>query len=569
MKKLTAVFLILVLLITGLSIPAFGLAEKESAAKDAAFSAKATPGTAEAEPGETVKFTAKASGAKGKLKYQWQYSTNKGTTWKNSAQDGNRKKTLSVEVNEKRLNYWYRCEVTDSELGTVYTNAVKIRRPEAKSEAKDETKTETKDEAKENKSKFSVSIKKLNTGVAYGKKVQLLATVKFAVGSVKYTWQYSDNNGKTWKNATKLSGKSPKLTVKEANLARLYRCVAKDNKTKATSKAIRVMDFTFPETKPTYRALLIGERAFGSDKPDVIEYVMYQYGLSYEEASEWYDERYCARNGGDVVHMKNLLSRVYGPAGTKYKVTAKYDLTYNGIKNAIKSTFAKTKSTDVSIFMISSHGAVSYSDGTLIDGTQAGAIATMDDDVTFEELAYWLKTYVKGKVIVLIETCGAGSSIYDPDVPENGKRLANAADDRMVQKAISAFANADCDVTVPTTEETENGAGEMIVNTGELRSKKFYVLAAARHQELSWSEYETYDSRTQDQAGNVFINGLISGVGDASYSPADQNPKNKVVTLEECFNYICAYVQYSMGYEAQHTQRYPRKSNYPLFMVIQ
>ena len=132
--------MVLVLLITSVSIPVFGLAEKKSAAKDAAFSAKATPDTAEAEPGETVKFTAKASGAKGKLKYQWQYSTNKGTTWKNSAQDGNRKKTLSVEVNEKRLNYWYRCEVTDSELGTVYTNAVKIRRPEAKAETKTEVK---------------------------------------------------------------------------------------------------------------------------------------------------------------------------------------------------------------------------------------------------------------------------------------------------------------------------------------------------------------------------------------------------------------------------------------------
>ena len=543
MKKLTAVFLVLVLLIASLSIPAFGLAEKKGAAKsNAALSAKAAPKEAVAEPGDTVKFTVTVSNAKGTLKYQWQYSTNQGSTWKNSTQAGNKKKSFSVEVNDKRINYYYRCKVTDSKLGTVYSNAVKLRRP------------------------LAVTISRGNTGASIGNVVRFNSKVKYASGTVTYTWQYSDDNGSTWKNTSKLTGSSPTLAVKEEKLTRLYRLKAADSKTKATSNSIRVIDFTLSATKPTYRALLIGERAFGSDKQDVEQYMIDVYGLTPEEAAEYWDDAYCARNGGDVVHMAGMLGSTYGPGGTKYKVTQKFDLTYSGIRSAIQSTFSGTKNTDVSIFMIASHGAVSYSDGTLIDGVQAGAISTMDYDVTFEELAEWLNDYVKGKVIVIIETCGAGSAIYDPDVAENGKRLANAADDAMVRKAISAFANADRGVTLTTTEETENGDGKMIANTGELRTNKFYVLAAARHQELSWGMDETYDSRTQDQSGNVFINGLIEAVGSTSSSPGDRSPKNRVITLEECFNYICGYVVRALGNEDQHTQRYPKYSNYPLFM---
>ena len=256
-------------------------------------------------------------------------------------------------------------------------------------------------------------------------------------------------------------------------------------------------------------------------------------------------------------------------------------LTKDQIKSAIQSTFSGTKDTDVSIFMIASHGVVSVA-----SGSGAGAIATMSSNLYFSELASWLNTYCKGQVIVIVETCGSGSGIYASGVAENAQALSNM-DEQITQEAVMAFARADHGFTIETTELVTNGDGMVSVNTGELRvANKFYVLAAARHQEYSYGETETHYSSTQSQSGNVFINGLVKGVGTRTSSPADSNPMNKVVTLEEAYKYCKTYArnwsaqfpsdswydpydQYTWGIdpaEAQHTQRYPKNSNYPLFM---
>ena len=513
------------------------------------LSVKIFKGNVGAAVGDRVQLFATATNALGTVTYIWQVSKDNGSTWTecvtlNQLESSN----VGVTLTSSNLNWYFRVKIRNGQNSAT----------SGKIQLKDFVGTTTGD--------LSVSITRGTTSAKIGDSVKIVASTQGASGDVTYTWQYSKDDGSTWTTSSTVTGSntsSASLTLGENILTYVYRVQVTNAGRTATSNTLRVMDFLLASTKPVYRALLIGERKFGAE------------GSSY----------YCARNGGDVVHMASMLNPgstgVYGPGGTKYTVTSKYDLTKDQIKSAIQSTFSGTKDTDVSIFMIASHGVVEVS-----SGSGAGAIATMSSNLYFSELASWLNTYCKGQVIVIIETCGSGSGIYASGVAENAEALSNA-EERITQEAVMAFARADHGFTIETTDVVENADGVVSVNTGELRvANKFYVLAAARHQEYSYGESETHYSSTQSQSGNVFINGLVKGVGTRSSSPADSSPKNKVVTLEETYKYIVSYVKtwsakypsdswydpsdpYTWGIDpaqAQHTQRYPKNSTYPLFM---
>ncbi len=350
-----------------------------------------------------------------------------------------------------------------------------------------------------------------------------------------------------------------KVTGKKTGTVTITAAARDGSKKKATIK-IKVVDSSEDPENPdepsddtVYRALLIGEKTF----------------LRYDW--EYYTD-IANRNVADVNHMATMLSGVYGPKGTKYRVTKKTDLSYSGIKNAIKNTFANTTDNDVSLFFIASHGN-SDGDGELEIAFTGDPENYSDLEAYFENsllpfgtLASWLKTYVKGKVIVILESCGAGSAIYDPEEQNsNGSmtrkivgfrnltgREGDAAAAKIAKTAVRAFEKADPGIIENST-------------TGELRSSKFYVLAASRHQEMSWG---TEGSNPQ----NFFTTWLIEGVGSIGNSPADISPKDGKVNLTELFNYIKKVgddypFNTSEGVYYQHVQRYPVGSKYNLFLV--
>ena len=61
-----------------------------------------------------------ATGATG---YQWQVSTNGGTTWANSGASGNKTATLSFTATAAHNGYRFRCVVTGSGGQSVTSNA--------------------------------------------------------------------------------------------------------------------------------------------------------------------------------------------------------------------------------------------------------------------------------------------------------------------------------------------------------------------------------------------------------------------------------------------------------------
>ena len=301
-----------------------------------------------------------------------------------------------------------------------------------------------------------------------------------------------------------------------------------------------------------YRALLIGETKFvrrNENGEDEIKEVL--------------------RNANDVRKMAAMLSRVYGPTGEAFEVTQRTNLRRKALKAAIQTTFAGMMDHDVSLFFIATHGK-SDGDGDL----EMPYNGDLDDDeywdsyapdarhfLPFSTLAEWLSTMVNGKVIVILESCGAGSSIYEGNgEKKRGEKTEEELNEEFVQAAVSAFAKADPGVT--TAAQTES----FRKSTGDFLQPKFFVLAAAAHHEDSYG----YSNNASDPV-NLFTKWLIEGVGVKGNSPADTD-QDDLLILNELHRYIQKVgdnykIKINGVTHYQHVQAYPVNSNQAIFLL--
>ena len=322
---------------------------------------------------------------------------------------------------------------------------------------------------------------------------------------------------------------------------------------------------------PKYRALLIAEKTFlGTDQYGMPAYDLYPLTVS------------------DAKRMESMLKSVSGPKGGSYKVTRKTDLSYDGIRRAIQSTFADTTDNDVSLFFITTHGN-SDGNGELVmpfkGKTYVDALNYFVSDknsLSFTTLAGWLRTYVKGEVIVIIQSCGAGSAIkklksssggsstlasnipevdMNAEIPKTGTAVHSSDDgtldgSKWTSGAISAFRNKDSGVlSSGNTLESDPG-------TGAMRLPKFHVIVSSKHRENSYMNVS--------KSYGVFVKTLVNGIGTKGSSPADSSGDG-IVTQKELTNYLKQNVNrdpYLVKYgETQHVQAYPSNSSYPLFKL--
>lgn len=300
-----------------------------------------------------------------------------------------------------------------------------------------------------------------------------------------------------------------------------------------------------------YRALLIGETKFLRHDED---------GNAYISVAN--------RNVNDVNNMITMLGKVCGPTGEKFQVTKKVNIGRDRIQSTIQSAFAGTMDHDVSLFFIATHGKTE-GDGDLempfrfvheqgyefvdeVPGFYDYQDAYLRKQyLDFSTLAGWLSGMVNGKVIVILESCSAGSAIY---AESNGAKRDTKTEEELsedfVQEAVKAFAKADPGIiTAPEPDAFRK-------TTGDLRQPKFYVLAAAKHGEDSWGY-----GNDQPNPVNLFTMWLIEGVGVKGNSPADKNPKDNILILDELYNYITGVQR------KQHVQVYPENSNQAIFLL--
>ena len=156
-----------------------------------------------------VQFVVKATGEN--LSYQWQYSTDGGKTWKNSATTAATYTTTATTV---RNGYQYRCIVTDG-TGTSVTSSVASLTV---------------------KTALAITTQPVSVSAALNANVQFV--VKATGSGLSYQWQYSKDGGNTWLNsATKAATYSTTATT-ERN-GQKYRCVVTDaSGAKVTSNVV-------------------------------------------------------------------------------------------------------------------------------------------------------------------------------------------------------------------------------------------------------------------------------------------------------------------------------------------
>lgn len=234
---------------------------------------------------------------------------------------------------------------------------------------------------------------------------------------------------------------------------------------------------------------------------------------TYNEGNVW-------RNKGDVLIMKRLLSSVTGPDGGVYSVNTFDDLSGSDVIRKIISLLqVPAREGDVSLFFFASHG-----DPSSTTRDKAGRLwcKKKESSIYLQKLAARL-ALVKGKVIVILESCGPGAAIHA--WPEGNIFLENP--------------------------------------------DKFIILAAADYLKFSKQYYE--------QAGdlnscNVFPHFIGTGVGTKGAMPADSN-SDGILTVKELHTYVynntLKYTSYrnsqNLLIEGQKTVMWPKNSTYPLF----
>ena len=366
------------------------------------------------------------------------------------------------------------------------------------------------------KAPYEVSLSKTSKVLAVGSSLQLKASLPSGTASYALEWLSSDEQ---------IASVSASGKVKAAGTGKTVITVRTYNGVEA-SCVITV--------RRKHRALLIGQEGFSP---------------------------ICRRNRRDVVQMASMLKSVKGYDGIRFDVTQRFDLSRSEAINAIREVFAGASEEDVSLFFIATHGDV---DST---GKYAGALAMVggmgEEMLLMQDLADALLA-VPGRVIVIIESCGAGAAIYaDGEISANVSERTKA----MAQAAAKAFARVDPGIVVSkegTTGENQNG---LRTNTGELMvTNKFYVLAASAYQEQSYGM-----EIGEDSSYNFFTKWLLDGVGTSIDMPADVDA-NRRITLHELYSYIsevgddnCLGYDDIWGALYQHVQVYPSKSKFVLF----
>ena len=147
--------------------------------------------------GSIGKFTVEAYGDN--LKYQWYVSSDGGNTWKISSGTGNNTKTISLRATKSLNGRKYKC-IISNKGGSIESSIVTFVTKEVIS-------GQPSDQVAFDGDTVSFSVKSRST-------------------VAKYQWEYSDDNGLTWKksNATGNNAKTISFTSRTKQNGFMYRC---------------------------------------------------------------------------------------------------------------------------------------------------------------------------------------------------------------------------------------------------------------------------------------------------------------------------------------------------------
>lgn len=182
----------------------------------------------------------------------------------------------------------------------------------------------------------------------------------------------------------------------------------------------------------------------------------------------------------DVAAMKTALESM-SPAWT---VTVSYNVTGRKFAPVIEEAFRNASEGDVCLFFYTGHG--SYDADNYLGALKGIDANTLEENyadafMTMGELADTLERLCPGKVIVILDSCGSGSSIW------NGEPL-------------EGMMSYDTDLELLNSDD--------MTRVGDLRRERFTVLAACEHGDWAYP-FPDDDPRT----GCIFTYCILQALG--------------------------------------------------------
>ena len=162
------------------------------------------PESVTAEINKTAEFKVQATGDN--LKYQWQYSKDNGGNWINSSNPSSTTDTFNLVAAANRNNFLVRCVITDEYGETLESDSAVLTI----------------------KTKLEIIKQPESVTTEVNKTAEF--TVEATGDNIKYQWQYSRDNGKSWINSSNTSSITDTFNlVAAANRNNfLVRCVITD-----------------------------------------------------------------------------------------------------------------------------------------------------------------------------------------------------------------------------------------------------------------------------------------------------------------------------------------------------
>ena len=194
----------------------------------------AQPESAAVDIGQNATFTVGVNGIA--PSYQWQVSSNGGSSWKASGFSTAKKSTLSVPVTAARNGMQFRCVVTDKN-NSIVSDVVEL-------------------------SALSVITSQPESAA-----VDIGQTASFTVGvngvAPSYQWQVSSNEGSTWKNSGFSTAKTATLSVPvtAARNGQHFRCIVSDKNNVLVTDTVELMSLAVITSQPKSSAVEVGQTA--------------------------------------------------------------------------------------------------------------------------------------------------------------------------------------------------------------------------------------------------------------------------------------------------------------------
>ena len=400
--------------------------------------------------GSDARFTATVQNPQGDITYQWQYSTNKGKSWKNAAYTGSNTAVMTVRITSAiAKKYSFRC--------VAVTGGKKL--------------------VSKASSVFAVKASASPAAVKVGKKVKFKATAYNYGKKIKYQWYVSKDGGKSWKKYKGKDSKKKTITVKttRSNIGYQYRCRISASNGKCYTNAV------FVKEKPRQLAVVIANSNYMPPNNSLV-------GVYY-----------------DGIAMTNTLRSL------DWEVKLVRDTTASGMDSSIRSWFSGSRPEDTCLVYYSGHGI-----------TSTGALCGVSGDAYHPAtMRNTLLSCTKGKVIVILDSCGSGAGVYANS--GSAKEFTNA-----VMQAFHGYLMSN-----------------VAANTGELLHNRFAVLAACEYGATSQEGYIVEKNGSLYQGyGGVFTYSLVRSMGcsypEGSFGgkfSSDSNGDGKL-SLQEAYNGI-------------------------------